>query len=175
MKVGGRNQAPFYRIWPRTLVNNLHGLSVLQVSPPHVDALLPMLKPSLHDLKQLPKSLSDLQFDFVDPLTDEWLLHLPPQLTRLALPDNRAISCSGLRNLPPNLETLDLRSNLRILTFSDLPRTLLRYTCLDEAMVPRVNLSFELPNDLVSLKIVSKKKGDPIWNMSDLAWHLIRV
>jgi hypothetical protein len=169
LKVGGRNQAPFYRIWPRTLVNNLHGLSVLEVSPPHVDALLPMLKPSLHDLKQLPKSLSDLQFDFVDPLTDEWLLHLPPQLTRLALPANRAISCSGLRNLPPNLETLDLRSNLRILTFSDLPRTLLRYTCLDEAMVPRVNLSFELPNDLVSLKIVSKKKGDPIWNMSDLA------
>jgi hypothetical protein len=168
LKIGGSKGPPFLRIWPRALVNNLQGLSVLRVSPPHVDALLPMLKPSLEDIQQLPKSITSLRFDFVDPVADAWLSHLPPQLTRLSLPFNRAISGEGLHQLPASLEVLDLKSNLRIRSGLHLPRNLLEYTCSDVALRPSVMLSSELPSGLVSLKITTKKKGQPIWSMTRL-------
>jgi hypothetical protein len=169
LKVGNPREPPFFKEWPRWLLPQLHGLSVLHISPVHSSCLSNLLRPSIQDIMDLPKSITELKLDFVDGIRDEFLPILPPGLTQLSLPKNRSISHVGLQSLNPNIHILDLTSNLIVKDLSKLSRDLSSYTASSATITPSFPIIIGLPPTLVELKLISSNLDQFFWSMDDLA------
>jgi hypothetical protein len=169
LKFSGEFVLPHLQKWPAWLLPQLHGLSILHISPRNSACLLPLLRPSLQDIMELPKSLTDLELNFVDGIRDEFIPHLPPGLTRLSLPLNRSISHRGLEKLNPKITILELWSNMILNDISRLPSNLESYSACCEAFSPtQSNIFLQLPLQLIELTLVSTKTKNPTWNMDHL-------
>lgn len=130
--------------FPLELVSHFTSLRELSIVIRHDHYLESWVKISDDVLKRLPQGLESLILDFSDGLIDA---NLPPHLTRLHLPQNRALSPQSLATIPRSVIDLNLASNTSVI-----PRYLSRE--MIKLKIPSFSLqSHSLPSSLIQLAL----------------------
>jgi len=112
---------------PLSILSSLRGLCKLAIVVKSDPIPRSNRRITIEALKSLPRSITDLTFDFNECMHDAHIPFLPPALVRLILPHNRSISAEGIEKLPRTIEVLDLSVN-RHVTLSNLPPNICNIT-----------------------------------------------